>query len=162
MRFVFVLLMLMTGPVWAESAPQPLAVYATDNGSVPPEYHWEWRAEIFPNGLVQIRYCKGYEDVEPACASEAGMMDAAAVETILQAARDSGLADRPALESDEVMVGGGLTSGRVMLEGQVVKLLSSPRKADAARVNGVLAAIAAAIPADLVTKAEARSVFPAE
>ncbi|GHC63451.1 hypothetical protein [Neogemmobacter tilapiae] len=162
MRFLLMLLMMGSSPVWAESPQQPLAVYATDNGSVPPEYHWEWRAEILPDGAWHLTYCKGYEETAPGCVGVSGTADAATVEAILQAARDSGLADRPALESEEVMVGGGLTRGRVMLEGRVVDLPSSPRKADVARVNAVLAAIAAAIPAEAIAEAEARAVGPAE
>lgn len=44
------------------------------------------------------------------------------------------------------MVGGGLTSGAVYIDGKKIVLLSQPVEEDAARVGKVLSAIAAAIP----------------
>lgn len=69
-----------------------------------------------------------------------------ALAAIRTAAADSGLADKPAREAGTPIVGGGLTGGRVFLDGIEIRLLSQPVEADAERVAAVLQAIAAAIP----------------
>ena len=73
-------------------------------------------------------------------------MDDAALAAIRSAAVDSGLAAKPARESDVVMVGGSLTGGAVYLDYAKLALLSQPAEADTPRVTKVLSAIAAAIP----------------
>lgn len=141
---------------------EPVAIYMTDNGSLPPPYHWEWTASLFADGAVNLTYCKGYEQEGPGCADVSGQTDPAAVAAIIAAARESGLLERPAQAAEDIMVGGGLTSGMVMLDMQGVELISSPRAEDAPRVQSVLTTMAAAIPQELITKAEKRAKAPKE
>ena len=163
----FVLMMSGATSAWAEGVPPmilvPVAVYATSNGSLPPPYHWEWSASLFGDGMIEVTYCKGYSEGPPGCAIETGnVAELDQIRAIEQAARDSGLLTRAAVEANPPMVGGGTTHGWVSVDGQEAILISQPRDSDKRRVERVLDAIAAAIPSDLVAKAEARALAPAE
>jgi hypothetical protein len=149
-------------PVLADStSPLPLATYAADNGTVAPAYRWSLYATIAMDGLVTLRYCRGYEDSEPSCATAAGSAAPGAAEAILAAADQAELSTRPAqAEPDEQHVGGGAPSGSVTLDGGVVILPSFPIPEDRARVSAVLTAIATAIPPGLQADAEGRAVPP--
>jgi hypothetical protein len=141
--------------------PLPLATYAADNGTVAPPYRWSLYATIATDGFVTLRYCRGYEDTEPFCATAADSAPNGAAGAILAAAGQAGLATRPPqAEPDEQHVGGGAPSGSVLLNGGVVQLPSFPVPQDQARVAAVLTAVAAAIPADLLADAEGRAVPP--
>jgi len=69
-----------------------------------------------------------------------------AIEAILAAAVASGLAEKPAAESEYPMVGGGGAWGSVFIDGQEIELISDPAEDDANRVGEVLRTITAAIP----------------
>ncbi len=123
-----------------------LAEYWTDSGSLPPEYAWETSVTILEDGHLTLKHCKGYETDGPACKTRRAKVSTEALAAIRTAATDSGLVETPARETDTPMVGGGLTSGAVYIDGKKIVLLSQPVEEDAARVGKVLSAIAAAIP----------------
>lgn len=129
----------------AEDSPV-VATYGTHNGSLPPEYAWDNYVVIHANGKMEVRHCKGYETDGPGCKTRRGKATPDAIEAIRAAALASGLAEKPAAESEDLMVGGGGAWGSVFLDGQEIKLMSEPAEADASRVNAVLSAVAAAIP----------------
>ena len=134
-------------PAHAEDAAPVLAEYWTDSGSLPPEFAWETDVTILEDGTLTLKHCKGYETEGPACKTRRAKVSSNALAAIRTAAKDSGLAEKPARETDLPIVGGGLTGGLVHVDGQQVKLLSQPAEVDVARVGLVLTAIAAAIPA---------------
>jgi hypothetical protein len=142
----FALLLALALPAQAEPTPD-LADFRTDSGSLPPEYAWETSVLIRVDGQLELKHCTGYETEGPACKIRRAKVGEAALQAIRTAATESGLASKPARETDTPTVGGGLTSGRVNLGDVVIELPSQPAEADAARVEKVLAAIAAAIPA---------------
>lgn len=144
MRTLFLLITLAL-PAQAQDAPI-LAEYWTNNGSLPPEYAWETDVTLRADGTLTMKHCKGYETEGPACKIRSAKVAEAALTAILVAARESGLAESPARETEFPMVGGGLTGGLVYLDGQPIKLLSQPDEADVPRVRPVLQAIADAIP----------------
>lgn len=137
------LLLLTASPALAQDI---LAEYWTNSGSLPPEYAWETTVTILTDGQLTLKHCTGYETEGPACKTRRARVDDAALAAIRSAAVDSGLAAKPARESDVVMVGGSLTGGAVYLDGTKLALLSQPAEADTPRVTKVLEAIAAAIP----------------
>ncbi|WP_374391298.1 hypothetical protein [Tabrizicola sp.] len=139
------LLLLTATAAIAQDAPV-LAEYATDSGSLPPEYAWETSVTILADGRLTLKHCKGYETEGPACKTRRAKVSDEALAAILAAARDSDLAAHPAQQAEYPMVGGGSVSGAVYLDGAKITLLSQPAEADAARVGKVLQAIAAAIP----------------
>lgn len=140
-----VLLLLSATGALAQDAPV-LAEYWTDSGSLPPEYAWETTVTILEDGTLMLKHCKGYETDGPACKHRRARVPDEALEAIRAAAAESGLADKPARETETPMVGGGLTGGAVYVGGQQVKLLSQPASTDVERVGKVLATIADAIP----------------
>jgi hypothetical protein len=133
-------------PAQADELGPVLADYWTNSGSLPPQYAWESGILIREDGLLELKHCKGYKTEGPACKLREARISEAALDAIRAAATESGLVERPARETNTPMVGGGLTWGRVNLAEGTVDLPSQPAEADAARVNKVLQAIAAAIP----------------
>lgn len=140
------LLLALTLPAQADELAPVLADYWTNNGSLPPEYAWETGILIREDGQLELKHCKGYETEGPACKLRRAKVSEAALDAIRTAATDSGLIEKPAVETDTPMVGGGLTWGRVNLAEGTVDLPSQPADADVERVGKVLVAISAAIP----------------
>lgn len=139
------LLLLTATAALAEDAAV-LAEYSTNSGSLPPEYAWDTSVIIREDGQLTLKHCKGYETEGPACTTRRAKVSAEDVAAIRAAATESGLAEKPAQETDTPLVGGGLTEGRVFLDGAEIRLISQPVEADAGRVRAVLQAIAATIP----------------
>ena len=135
------LLLALTLPAQADELAPVLADYWTNNGSLPPEYAWETGILIREDGQLELKHCKGYETEGPACKLRRAKVSEAALDAIRTAAIDSGLIEKPAVETDTPMVGGGLTWGRVNLAEGTVELPSQPADADVERVGKVLAAI---------------------
>ncbi|WP_146038114.1 hypothetical protein [Tabrizicola aquatica] len=140
-------LLLTLAPAAQAQEATVLAEYWTNNGSLPPEYAWETSVSILADGKLTLTHCTGYETEGPACKTRRATVPTEALAAIITAAEASGLADKPAQETETPMVGGSLSGGRVLLEQGEVTLLSQPAEADAARVGSVLTAIRAAIPA---------------
>lgn len=140
-------LLLTLAPAAHAEEAHVLAEYWTNNGSLPPEYAWETSVTILADGKLTLTHCTGYETEGPACKTRRAKVSAEALAAITAAAEASGLAAKPAQETDVPIVGGGLSGGRVLLDGGEVTLLSQPAEGDAARVGSVLTAIRAAIPA---------------
>ena len=140
------LLLCLAPAVQAQEAV--LAEYWTNNGSLPPQYAWQTGVTIRADGSLTLTHCKGYQE-GPACTTRHGRVPPEALTSITAAAEASGLAVKPARDTEMPIVGGGQTGGRVVLEGGEALLIPQPAEADAARVAGVLSAIRAAIPARL-------------
>ena len=152
MRTLWLAIMaLFSGPALAQ---EPLATLYTHNGTLPPPYHRNLRVLIGADGMVTLRACKGYGDDD--CGTFAGRAAEGAVAAILAAAEAAGLPGQPLAEDPMPPVGGGATSGSVVVGGQTVALPAFPVEADRARAEAVLAAIRAAVPADLQTRAAAK------
>lgn len=125
-----------------------LAQYWTDSGSLPPEYAWETNVTIFADGKLTLKHCTGYETEGPACKTRNARLTKDQLAAIRTAAQASGLAETPAQEvgDDMIPIGGGVSGGYVLLDGQKIALIAFPVEADAARVAPVLQAIHDAIP----------------
>lgn len=157
----------VAGALWLgltafSAGAEPLATYWEQSGTVPPEYAWRLSVDIADDGALSLRYCRGYETEGPACWSAESALRPEALAAIEAAAAASGLAGNPAAElaDSEIPVGGGARGGTVILDGQTLRLPPFPQHHDAARVETVLDAIAAAIPADLRAEAEAQAKAP--
>lgn len=134
-------------------AQEVVATLYTHNGTVAPPYHRNLRALITADGMVTLRACKGYGDGD--CRTFAGPAGEGAIAAILAAAGAAGLPGRPLAEEPMPPVGGGSTSGAVVIGGQTVALPAFPVEADRERTEALLSAIRAAIPADLHSRAAA-------
>ncbi len=127
-------------------AEEVLAEYWANSGSLPPEYAWSLKVAIDADGGVTLKDCKGYATEPPGCAISKGQTTPEKLQAIRDAVAGAGLIDRPARSAEEIMVGGGSTGGKVLLDGVEVPLPSQPIAEDAARVGQVLAAIRDAVP----------------
>lgn len=126
-----------------------LAEYWANSGSLPPEYAWSFAVAINADGGVTVKDCKGYESEPPGCTIREGKAAPEKLQAIRDAVASAGLIDRPARTSEEIMVGGGSTGGKVLLDGIEVPLPPQPVAEDVARVGQVLAAIRDAVPQQL-------------
>jgi hypothetical protein len=135
-------------------AQEVVATLYTHNGTVAPPYHRNLRVLITADGIVTLRACKGYGDSD--CSTFAGPAREGEVAAILAAAEAAGLPGRPLAEDPMPPVGGGSTSGSVVIRGQTVALPAFPIEGDQDRTQTVLSAIAAAIPSDVQVRAESK------
>lgn len=126
-------------------AQEVLAEYQTDSGSLGPEYAWDTTVSILSDGQLTLKHCR-YAAESPSCKTRRATVPEDALAAIRRAASESGLAEKPARDAEELVIGGGLTSGAVYLDGTKIDLLPRPAAADVERVEKVLDAIAAAIP----------------
>ncbi|SIO32964.1 hypothetical protein [Vannielia litorea] len=125
--------------------PDAFATYGYDNGSLPPPYREEFRAEFSRSGMVLLTACRGYDD--SGCVSMTAPMKDGGMLRIEQSARASGLAERPARKNPQPPIGGGLAWGKVVLDGgQTCDAIALPAEGDVARVEALLAALDAEIP----------------
>jgi hypothetical protein len=133
-------------------AAEVLAEYWANSGSLPPEYAWDVTVTIHTDGQVILTHCKGYATEPPGCKTRKGKADAAKLDAIRAAVVEADLIANPARTSDEVIVGGGASAGRVTLDGQKISLPSQPVVEDANRVGMVLRTVYDAIPTRLAKK----------
>jgi hypothetical protein len=101
-----------------------------------------------------LEHCTEYATEAPGCRIVESRADETALQAIRAAAVKSGLADAPSGLNPDPLIGGGGTSGTVVLDGVTITLPRDPAPADAARVADVLRAIAAAIPPGMVPKTD--------
>jgi hypothetical protein len=149
--FWLVLMALLSGPALAQDV---VATLYTHNGSVAPPHHRNLRALITADGMVTLRACKGYGDSD--CRTLTGVAREGAVAAILAAAGAAGLPGRPLAEDPMPPIGGGSTSGSVVIGGQTLALPAFPAEGDRERTEAVLSAIRTAVPANLQSRAAAR------
>lgn len=147
---VFIALGLAISPtaLWAEGA-EPFATYGVYSGTVAPEYAWSITLLIEADGSVTRSDCKGYETEGPACVVTSGQTTPEALEAIRAAVVQSGLIETPARPTEMPSIGGGSIQGAVVIDGQRAALISQPDESDKHRVQTVLTAIRAAIPAEM-------------
>ena len=149
MKTLWLAFTLALSPLAAQAQDaEVLAEYWTDSGSLPPEYAWDTNVTIFADGKLTLKHCTGYETEGPACKTRTAKVTEDQLAAIRTAAQESGLADKPAtqVEDDMIPIGGGVSGGYVLLDGQKIDLIAFPVEADAARVRPVLQAIHDAIP----------------
>lgn len=150
MRRLLLTLALVALPLPA-LAEEVLAEYWANSGSLPPEYAWSVEVAIDADGGVTVKDCKGYATEPPGCTILTGRTTPEKLQAIRDAVTAAGLIDRPARSAEEIMVGGGSTGGKVLLDRAEIPLPPQPAAEDAARVGQVLAAIRDAVPQRLQT-----------
>jgi len=148
--FMILALLAVPGSALAKDSPV-LATYHTDNCCLPPEFAHEINVTILQDGTLTLVRCEQYATEGPGCKTRRAMLTEDAMVAIRAAAEASGLAIDPASRApgDEIPIGGGSTSGTVVLDGVEIVLLPFPVTEDAERVRSVLSAIRGAIPARL-------------
>ncbi|QDC11084.1 hypothetical protein FHY55_18405 [Oceanicola sp. D3] len=144
-RALCLIFALLAAPSARAEGPPPVVVeYGYDNGSLPPPYREEFRAEIRADGTAVLTACRGYDP--EGCVQREARVRRSKLRAIRRVAERSGLAQRPAALNPEPPIGGGLRWGKLVWSKQEVTLPALPAKADAARVKAVLDAIHAALP----------------
>ncbi len=163
MKRIVLALTLAATPLMAQTPPV-IASWSENSGSLPPEYAWDYRVEFLAGGTVGATYCKGYATEAPGCATVTRKLSSAAQQAMEAAIQPyaQGLLDSPPqmVTDDQIPVGGGAISGRVVLAEQTISLYAFPRPEDAERVQALLQILQKSTPPNLVKKAKNRAKQP--
>ena len=159
--FVFLFMALTPLPALA-SDDAVFAVLGEDSGSLPPDYAWDYTVSFTADRRGVVRYCKGYADAAPGCATATFRLSqrrfADRQDALAPLAAD--LAARPAVQDPDPPVGGGSVSGRVTLNGAELALWSHPLPDDAARVGAVIALVQENTPGEALFNPRSHAVQP--
>ncbi|MDQ2066434.1 hypothetical protein Q9295_08620 [Xinfangfangia sp. CPCC 101601] len=136
----------------AAKSPELQVELHLSSGPLPPQYAWSNAVTITTEGLVTLKTCEGYETEGAACESAKGQATPESLTALRDAILAANLLKSPARESETPVIGGPATTARILLDGTAITLPAQPAAADAPRVQAVLNAIKAAIPADLAAK----------
>lgn len=146
----------------AAHADTLIASYSENSGSLPPAYAWHYDVSFGADGAVNTRYCKGYAEVAPDCATRSDTLPAdqlaALNATLAPIAAD--LAAKPVMEMDMPPIGGGSTTGHILAAGADFLLPPFPVAADAPRVSAAIAVLHRFTPAGAIDDAQSRAVQP--
>lgn len=129
------------------AAAAPLAVLSSNNGSLPPPYRVDVTLTLEADGTVTLATCKGYDETD--CETRTGRTTEAALRAVEAAARGSGCVASPLRDEPSPPVGGGFVHGAVVVDGVACALPAFVLSADEPRKSAVIAAIRAAVPADM-------------
>ena len=146
----------------AGNADTLIASYSENSGSLPPAYAWHYDVSFGADGTVSTRYCKGYGEVTPDCAtrSDALPADQLAALTAALAPIAADLAAKPVLEMEMPPVGGGSTTGHIFAAGADLVLPPFPVEADTARVTAALELLHTFTPAGAIDDTKSHAVQP--
>lgn len=146
----------------AAHADTLIARYSENSGSLPPIYAWHYDVSFGADGTVATRYCKGYSEAAPDCATRSDMLSAADLAALQSALAPiaADLAAKPVTEMDMFPVGGGSTTGHIFAAGVDLALPPFPIDADAPRVAAALEVLHKFTPAGAVDDAKSRAVQP--
>ena len=140
-----------------------LATYSENSGTLPPIYAWHYDVTFAADGTVTTRYCKGYGDAAPDCATRSDTLPAdrlAALQAAL-APIAADLAAHPVAALFEPPVGGGSTTAQVFDgAGAALPLPPFPTEADAPRTSAAIDVLRAFTPAGAIDDTKSRAVQP--
>ena len=144
-------------------AGEMLATYSENSGTLPPIYAWHYDVTFAADGTVNTRYCKGYGDAAPDCATRSDSLPAdrlAALQAAL-APIAADLAANPVAELTEPPVGGGSTTAQIFdSAGAALLLPPFPTEADAPRTAAAIDVLRAFTPAGALNDTKSRAVQP--
>jgi hypothetical protein len=144
-------------------AGETLATYSENSGTLPPAYAWHYDVTFAADGTVNTRYCKGYGDTAPDCATRSDSLPAdrlAALQAAL-APIAADLAANPVAELTEPPVGGGSTTAQIFdSAGTALLLPPFPTDADTPRTIAAIDVLRAFTPAGALDDTKSRAVQP--
>jgi hypothetical protein len=146
----------------AAHADTLIARYSENSGSLPPMYAWHYDVSFGADGTVTTRYCKGYGEAAPDCATRSDSLTAdqmAALNAAL-APIAADLAEKPVVEMDMPPVGGGSTTAHIFAAGADVLLPPFPIEADTPRVTAAIEVLHKFTPKGAIDDAKSRAVQP--
>jgi hypothetical protein len=146
----------------AAHADTLIASYSENSGSLPPVYAWHYDVSFGADGAVSTRYCKGYGEVAPDCAtrSDALSVDQLAALNAALAPIAADLAAKPVTEMDMPPIGGGSTTGHIFAAGADFLLPPFPTDAEGPRVTAAIELLHKFTPAGAIDDAKSRAVQP--
>ena len=140
-----------------------LASYSENSGTLPPIYAWHYDVTFAADGTVHTRYCKGYGEHPPECATRSDTLPADRLATLPAALAPiaADLAAAPVAELFEPPVGGGSTTAQIFdSAGAALPLPPFPTEADAARTAAAIDVLRSFTPAGAIDDAQSRAVQP--
>jgi hypothetical protein len=149
-------------PVVDAPIPPGFAQWGAGSGSLPPEFAWDYQVTFSDDQMVWVRYCKGYANTAPGCATASSALSETEYSALISALTPLAdeLAARPPQASSEISVGGGSLSGQLVRDGITIRLPNTSIDADAARVAAVLDLLRQYTPQSLIEEASSRARLP--
>jgi hypothetical protein len=151
MRCIFLAFTITCAAATVASAAA-LAELHSNNGTVAPPYRVDVTVTVDADLLVTMTVCKGYDEAN--CEVTTGLTTDAALAAIEAAGRAAGCPGKPLAELENPPVGGGFTSGHVLVDGVLCALPAFAVPADEDRKQSIIAAINAAMPPQLAPATE--------
>jgi hypothetical protein len=139
-----------------------IASYAEGSGALPPAYAWDYVVKFGADGTVNTRYCKGFAEAEPHCATRKDTLPAeefAALQAAL-APIAADLAANPVAMLKMFPIGGGSIEGHIYADGADLLLPHFPVEQDAPRVAAAIEVLRKYTPAGAIEDAKSRAVQP--
>lgn len=146
----------------AAHADTLIASYTEGSGSLPPAYAWNYEVKFAADGTVSTRYCKGYGEAAPYCATRQNKLSAkklAAFKTAL-APIAADLAAKPIAALKMAPLGGGATEGHIYVSGAHHYLPAFPLETEIPRVTAAFDVLRKFTPAGAIEDAKSRAVQP--
>jgi hypothetical protein len=143
----------------AAQAETVIASYAESSGSLPPAYAWNYEVHYVTDGTVTTRYCKGYGEDAPHCATRLDTLPSEKF-AALRAAIDPIAADlsaKPILALKMLPLGGGSITGHIFVGAEDIYLPPFPVEVDVPRVEAALAVLREFIPAGAIEDVKSRA-----
>ncbi len=147
----------------AAFAADVLARYAENSGSLPPAYAWHYDVTFAADGTVTTRYCKGYGEEAPDCATRTDALTADNLADLQAALAPiaADLAAKPIAERAEPPIGGGSTTAQIFdAKGSALPLPPFPIEADTPRVTAAIEVLHRFTPKGAINDAKSRAVQP--
>ena len=122
-------------PVQPVSRPRPTdfaVLVSSSTGTVSPEFYYTYELEIASGGAGRVTVRKGYQDDGPQTSGNF-VVSPAALDSLWRIFEANRLHETPAvgtIPSDEIMIGGGSSSARVVASGDTVELEATRRRDD--------------------------------
>ena len=158
---LLVAMLLFAHPLYGQDSVE-FAYWGENSGSLPPEYAWDYSVTFLENRQAEVRYCKGYSNEAPGCAtakfrlSKRKLAQLTAALTPLEAE----LIAHPATDDPDPPIGGGAVYGKLTMNGNEVQLYAFSIGDSAARVAEVLDLLRQYTPQSAINSAKNKAKQP--
>jgi hypothetical protein len=158
---LLIALLLCAHPVYGQDNTQ-FAYWGDYSGSLPPEYAWDYRVTFLENRQAEVRYCKGYSNDAPGCATAKFRLSKRKFAQLMAALTplEAELSTNPAQDDPDPPIGGGAVYGKLTMNGNDVPLYAFSIGDSAARVAEVLDLLRQFTPQSAINSAKNKAKQP--
>ncbi len=158
---LLIAMLLFAHPVYSQDSPW-FAYWGENSGSLPPEYAWDYSVTFLENRQAEVRYCKGYSNDAPGCASAKFRLSKHKSAQLMAALTplEAELSAHPATDDPDPPIGGSAIYGKLTMNGNSVPLHAFSIGDSAARVAEVLELLRQYTPQSAIDSAKNKAKQP--